>query len=290
MDADSPPVTTQHLKFADTHCHLDLPAFDADREAVVDRAKGAGVHRILVPALDLASSHRITRLAANHSGVFAAIGIHPTEAAGLTDDAVEELGDLAQDPTVVAIGEIGLDYFWVAEASARAQQRLALERQLSLARQVRLPVILHLREAGDAHDGPCAEDLMAILRHWMGQLHGENHALALKPGVLHSFAGSHALAFNGIALGFLIGVTGPVTYKNAADRRQIIANIPLDHLLLETDAPFLAPVPHRGRRNEPAFIPDIADRIAEIQSRTLPEVAELTEANANRLFAWGESV
>ncbi len=290
MDTDSPPAGEQDLQFTDTHCHLDLPAFDPDREAVINRAQGAGVRRLVVPALDLPSSHRITRLAAEHAGVFAAIGIHPTEAGGLTDGAVGELRDLARNPKVVAIGEIGLDYFWVVEASARAQQRLALERQLNLARQVRLPVILHLREPGDTYDGPCAADLLAILGDWMGQLRGENHALALRPGVLHSFAGSQTVARQGIALGFSIGVTGPVTYKNATVRRQVFASLPLDRLLLETDAPFLAPVPHRGRRNEPAFIPDIADKIAEIQSRTLPEVAKVTEANAIRLFAWRESV
>jgi len=278
------------LKFTDTHCHLDLQAFDADREAVIERASGAGVSRLIVPALDLPSSRRTVALAAADARVHAAIGVHPTEANGIEDDTLEELRQLAGDQRVVAIGEIGLDYYWVVETAARSRQCAALERLLALAQQVDRPVILHLREAGDARRGPCAADLLAILRGWLAGLRAEHHPLSHRPGVLHSFAGTLETALQAVDLGFCISVTGPVTYRNAAARRQVIWSLPLDRLLLETDSPFLSPIPHRGERNEPAFLIHIADKIAEIQSRTLPEVARVTEANAARLFAWGETV
>lgn len=289
--AAGPPLPATHnLKFTDTHCHLDLQAFDLDREAVLKRAFEAGVSRLLIPALDLASSRRILALAASHASVFAAVGIHPTETSGISDGTLEDLNDLASNPRVVAVGEIGLDYYWVADQANRARQRTALEKLLELARQADRPAIIHLREAGDAADGSCATDLLAILKTWLAGLRAENHQLSSSPGVLHSFAGSLQTAQRAVDLGFYIGVTGPVTYKNAAARRQVIGGLPLDRLLLETDSPFLSPVPHRGKRNEPAFLTHIADKIAEIQSRTVPEVARATEANASRLFAWGETV
>jgi len=278
------------LKFTDTHCHLDLQAFDPDREAVIERAFEAGVDHLLVPALDLPSSRRVLALAGARKCVFAAIGIHPTETGSISAGTFEELSELAGSPRVVAIGEIGLDYYWVADDAARAHQRAALEKLLELARHANLPAVLHLRESGDAGDGPCAMDMLAILKGWIAGLNGENHPLARRPGVLHSFAGTLQTARQAVDLGFYIGVTGPITYKNAAARRQIIAGLPLDRLLLETDSPFLAPVPHRRERNEPAFVTHIADRIAEIQSRTLPEVATATQVNASRLFAWEETV
>ncbi len=290
MDAGPSLPAAHGLKFTDTHCHLDLQAFDPDREVVIERAFGAGVNRLLIPALDLPSSRRIVALATARPGIFAAIGVHPTEIEGIAGGTLEELGKLASGPRVVAIGEIGLDYYWIAEDAARARQRAALEQLLDLARQVHRPVILHLRESGDAEGGPCSTDLLAILRHWLTGLRAQNHPLSHRPGVLHSFAGTLETALQAMELGLYIGVTGPVTYKNAAARRQVIASLPLDRLLLETDSPFLSPVPHRGERNEPAFLTHIADKIAEIQSRTLPEVARVTEDNAARLFAWGETV
>ncbi len=244
----------------------------------------------MAPALDLQSTKRIIELSSAQPEVFAAVGVHPTEAHNLEDHVVEELRQVCDDPRVVAIGEIGLDYHWVTDSAAQSRQRQALEKQLVLARQVARPVILHLREAADAAGGPCATDLLAILEHWVAALRAEGHPLASRPGVLHSYAGTLEDAHRGLGLGFYFGVTGPVTYKNAAARRQVIAGLPLERLLLETDSPFLAPVPHRGRRNEPAFVTHIADKIAEIQSRTLPEVASMTAANANRLFAWGDTV
>ncbi len=278
------------MKFTDTHCHLDLQTFDADREAVIDRALAAGLTHLLIPALDLPSSRRILALAQLYPAVFAATGVHPTEVESMAAGTLEELGSLARDAKVVAIGEVGLDYFWVTDRDAHVRQRRVLEAQLDLARRLERPVIIHLRESGDAAGGPCTADLMAILERWVGSLRAESRPLSKRPGVLHSFSGTLETALQAIALGFHVGVTGPVTYKNASDRRRVIGGLPLDRLLIETDSPFLAPVPHRGERNEPAFVTHIADKIAEIQSRTLAEVANVTEANAARLFAWGETV
>ncbi len=267
-----------------------MSAFDADREAVMERARAAGLRHVLVPALDLPSSQRILALARNHPGIFAAAGVHPTEVEGMPSGTLEELDSVARDPRVLAIGEIGLDYFWVTDREGQVRQRRTLEAQLDLARRLDRPVILHLREAGDASDGPCSADLIEILRNWTKSLRDEGHPLSRHPGVLHSFSGTAQTAMRSIAMGFYIGVTGPITYKNASERRRIAGGLPLDRILIETDAPFLTPVPHRGERNEPAFVTHIADKIAEIQSRTLAEVADATEDNAARLFAWGETV
>jgi TatD DNase family protein len=278
------------VPLTDTHCHLDSERFDTDRQSVIQRALDAGVRRILVPALDLVTSQRIVKLAEGNAHVFAGVGFHPTEAAGVHKADSVEIRRLAASPKVVAVGEIGLDYYWAADDAARAHQRSVLQGQLDLAREVSRPVILHMREAHDAEGGPCAEDLMAMLEAWIAGLRASNHALAQRPGVLHSFSGVFDTAMRAIGLGFCVGVTGPVTYKKAASRRQLIAGLPIESLLIETDAPFLSPEPYRGQRNEPAFVVRIADKIAEIHSRTLPEIAALTNHNAARLFAWGETV
>jgi TatD DNase family protein len=272
----------------DTHCHLDMSAFDADRESVLQRAAEAGIVRILVPSLNQASAERALALTANDSSIFVAVGIHPTEVPGPIGAELEQIQHLAANPRVVAIGEIGLDYFWVKDDAGRARQRAALRAQLELAGALQLPVVLHLREELDAGSGACTADMMTIVEDWVTGLRATNPALAGRPGVFHSFSGSPKTAAEAVQLGFSIGVTGPVTYKNADTRRQLIASLPLDKLLIETDSPFLAPDPQRGRRNEPAFVVLIADRIAELQSCPPGEVANVTTANAERLFGWGK--
>ena len=162
-----------------------------------------------------------------------------------------------------------------------------LKQQLKLAQEVNKPVIIHMREENDAWFGQASVDLLEILSEWQQELRAQNHPLANKPGVLHSYNGNLETAQKAIDLNFLIGVTGPVTYKNAEVKRDIVKQIPLTKLLIETDAPFLTPVPHRGRRNEPAFVTHIADKIAEIHMTTLEQVAEITTNNANHLFGWG---
>jgi TatD DNase family protein len=272
----------------DTHCHLDSEAFDADRETVIERALHAGVARMLIPGLHLESSARAVQLAEAHPVLFAAVGIHPSEAERWNTSSLNALRALARHPKVRAIGEIGLDYFWVHDPALQARQRQVLQAQLSLAAELDMPVVIHCREQSDAEDGPCARDLLSLFEQWL-HVEGGQVRTSLSPGVLHSFSGSLATALRAIELGFYIGVTGPVTYKNATSRRDTLSALPLDRLLIETDAPYLAPHPFRGKRNEPAYVTHIADKIADIQSRTPQEVAAVTGDNAVRLFSWGET-
>lgn len=287
----------------DTHCHLDYNKFDEDREAVIQRALAAGVERIMIPALDYESSLAGIKLAASNPNIFAAVGFHPTDLDKWEKSSIEKLRNLilessglplrqrelapALQSKILAIGEIGLDYYWVKEADRQANQRDVLKQQLKLAQDVNKPVIIHMREENDAWFGPASIDLLNILSEWHQELSAQNHLLKEKPGVLHSYNGNLETAQKALQLNFYIGVTGPITYKNAEEKRQIIRQLPLDRLLIETDAPFLAPVPQRGKRNEPAFVAHIADKIAEIHMTTREQIAEITSANANRLFGWG---
>ena len=287
----------------DTHCHLDYNKFDEDRDAVLQRALAAGVERILIPALDYESSLAGIKLAASNPNIFAAVGFHPTDLDKWEKSSIEKLRNLilessglplrqrelapALQSKILAIGEIGLDYYWVKETDKQAFQRDVLKQQLRLAQDVNKPVIIHMREENDAWFGQASTDLLDILSEWYQELSAQNHPLKEKPGVLHSYNGNLETAQKALQLNFYIGVTGPVTYKNAEEKRQIIRQLPLDRLLIETDAPFLAPVPQRGKRNEPAFVAHIADKIAEIHMTTREQIAEITSANANRLFGWG---
>ena len=272
----------------DTHCHLDFNKFDEDREAVIQRAIQTGVERMLIPALELESSKATIKLATSHPNLFAAVGFHPTDLDTWDETVIENLRKLIQSSEkVLAIGEIGIDYYWVKEPEKQAQQREVLKRQLQLAQEVNLPVIIHMREENDEWFGQASIDLLEILTNWQIELKKQNHQLAQKPGVLHSFNGTLETAQKAIDLNFCIGVTGPVTYKNAEEKRRVISQIPLERLLIETDSPFLTPVPHRGKRNEPAFVSHIADKIAEIHQTTREQVAEITSGNAKNLFGWG---
>ena len=270
------------MTLTDTHCHLDSDKFDPDRAEVLLRAQQAGISRILIPGINLRSSTSAIRLAANHEMLFAAIGIHPTEAAGFDDSTLSELQIMAEHPKVRAIGEIGLDYYW--NHVPHDLQRKVLINQLGLAAELHLPVVIHFREKGDAPDGECTSDTLKILEEWTNTLHRKKSPLLDRPGVLHSFSGSADTARRALRLGFFLGVTGPVTHRK--DRQELISSLPRDHLLIETDAPYLAPVPQRGKRNEPAFVRYIADKIALLQSCSMEEVEAATTANAAGLFAW----
>ena len=270
----------------DTHCHLNFHKFNDDREAAIQRARNVGVTRFLVPGLDLTSSREAIELAEKYPDVYAAVGFHPTDLDKFSESAFDEIRELARHPKVVAIGEIGLDHYWVKEEAKREYQVEILRRQLKFAGEIGKPVVIHMREEGDAWFGSASSALTEVLTEWVGELSAKNHPLVHRPGVLHSFNGNLETAQKALALGFFIGVTGPVTYKNAEVKREIIRQIPLDRLLIETDSPFLAPVPQRGKRNEPAFVREIADKIAGIHSRNLEEVADATTANAARLFLW----
>lgn len=272
----------------DTHCHLDYNKFDADRQAVIQRAKESGLIRILVPGLHYKSSKEAVQLAESNSSVYAAVGFHPIDLDEFTEQAFEQIKELARHPKVVAIGEIGIDYYWVKENDKRALQHEVLKRHLLLAEETNKPVVIHMREENDAWFGQASIDLLDILTQWHKHLKSQYHPLAEKPGVLHSFNGNLETAQKALALNFYLGITGPVTYKKAEEKRKIIRELPLDKILIETDSPFLSPEPHREKRNEPSFVRHIADKIAEIHSKHPAEIAAITTANAARLFSWGD--
>ena len=296
------------MTLTDTHCHLYFNKFDDDRDEVITRAIEAGVTRMLVPGITRESCLDSVKLADAHPEVFAAVGIHPTDALTWTEDTRDYLRSLAtSDPRskdfspsssqdkrlksllhgkskVAAIGEIGLDYYW--DTAPHDLQRDILREQLALAAELDLPVVIHLREKDDAPYGQCAEDLLSLLGKWVANLRSRAHSRASHPGVLHSFSGNAETAQRALDLGFMLGVTGPVTFKNAHQRREVVASIPLERLLIETDSPFLAPHPKRGRRNEPAYVAFVAEKVAEIHAKTPAEIAEITSANAARLFSW----
>ncbi len=255
----------------DTHCHLDFPQFDSDRAAVLARARAVGVRAIVNPGADLASSRRAVALAEAEPMVYAAVGIHPHDAWAFNEATMAALRELATHPKVVAIGEIGLDFY--RDRSPRDQQQLAFERQLELAAELHLPVIIHCREA--------QEPVMATLERWAARHPAPKDGWR---GVLHAFSGDRAMAEAAQALGFAIALGGPVTFENARRLHSLVPRLPLDHLLLETDAPYLAPHPHRGQRNEPAWLPLIAEAIARWHGLPTTEIARRTSANAIRLF------
>jgi len=264
------------VSLIDTHCHLNFDSYAGDREAVIARAAQADVTKIIVPAIDRATSHEIVRLCQQYRQLYGAVGLHPNSAVYYQPGDLEWVEALSRQPNIVAIGEIGLDYYW--DKCPPAVQRLAFEAQLELAAQLRLPVIIHNRDAG--------EDVIAILESWARSLPPE---LRARPGVMHSFSASPALAERALVAGFFLGFTGPITFNKADDLRRIAAAVPLDRLLVETDGPFLTPAPHRGQRNEPAYIPYITARLAELHDTTYDEMAAITTANAVRLFSLGES-
>ena len=245
----------------DTHAHLHGPEFDADREAVLDRARAAGVGRILTIGTDLESSRAAIALAAAHPDVYAAVGIHPHDAASAEPVALAALAELGRAPKVVAVGEIGLDHY--RDLAPRPVQRAALAAQLALARGLGKPVLLHCREAH--------ADLLAIL---------EADGVGPAGGILHCFSGDLGVARRGLDLGLLVSVAGPVTYPNARRLLDVVRALPLDRLVLETDCPYLPPQPWRGRRNEPAYLPATAARVAEVLGVTVERVAAATTATA----------
>jgi TatD DNase family protein len=256
----------------DSHAHLTFKQFSRDLPDVLKRAKEAGIAAIINVGCDLASSEAGVHLAHEHADIFAVVGVHPHDAKTLDASALDELKRLARSPKVVAIGEIGLDYY--RDLSPRNVQRSVFETQLELASGFGLPVIVHDR---DAHD-----DVFAILRDWhVSWTLDVRHSAR---GVLHSFSGDMTLAERALALGFYIGVSGPVTYKNAHRLREVVRSVPIERLLIETDAPYLTPHPHRGRRNEPAYVRLAAQAVAGVRGLTLEEVAAQTSANARALF------
>jgi TatD DNase family protein len=255
----------------DTHCHLNFHQFSDDRDAVVSRATERGVTAIINPGVDLDSSRAAIALAERYEQVYAAVGIHPTATDKLDQAALKMLRQLAAHPKVVAIGEIGLDYYWPNQpgrnwpCASPETQRRAFRRQLDLAADLGLPVIVHDREAHT--------DVMIGL--------GDSRGIT---GVMHSFSGDLDLAEWAIDLGFHVGISGPVTYNKNHELKKVVRQVGFDRLLIETDAPFLAPSPHRGQRNEPAYVCLVAEEVARQRECDVISVAQRTSDNALTLF------
>ena len=253
----------------DSHCHLDDPQFDNDREAVLKRAQAEGVTRLVTIGCDLVTSQRAVFLSQEHSFIFSSIGIHPHEVKDITPatyDALRALVKSAPAGKVVAYGEIGLDYYY--NFSPPEIQRQRFREQIALARELRLPVIIHSRNA--------KEDTMTILKEEKATDAG---------GVFHCFTGDLEMAKAALDLGFLLSFSGIVTFPKAIELQKVAQEVPLDRMLIETDSPYLSPHPHRGKRNEPARVRLVARKIADLRpSLTFEEVAERTGGNAKRLF------
>ena len=254
------------LELIDTHAHLNDEKFSGDLEEVLFRAKEHGVSRIINMGDTLAASSKAVQLAENYEGLFAGVGIHPEEAYDLSEADVDKLAELAGHPKVVAIGEIGLDYYWEKDGERRLLQQRMFLRQLDMAKQLHLPVCIHDREAHG--------DMLRILK-------GEGKGLR---GVLHCYSGSMEMAREIFSLGWFIGVDGPLTFKNAAKLPDILREAPRDRVLLETDSPYLAPAPMRGKRNEPSYVRYVAEKVAEIWDVEVEEIALQTTKNAENLY------
>lgn len=248
----------------DTHAHYDDESFDADRDAVLTALPEQGVGLILNPGCDVESSRKAVRYAAAYPHVYAAVGIHPENCGGCTAGDLDAIRALAQLPKTVAIGEIGLDYYW-AENPPRDFQQQVLRQQLALARELALPVIIHDREAH--------ADTLAIVREFPGVT-----------GVFHCFSGSPEMARELLKMGWYLGFDGPVTYKNARRAPEVASVTPLDRMLIETDSPYMTPVPYRGRRNDSGYVHLVAEKLAEWKGVTPEEMARVTTENGKRLF------
>ena len=261
----------------DSHCHLQDSSFESDRDEVLDRARQAGVSAFVVIGADLESSRRAVDLADSHSDVYAAVGVHPHDAKELDDRTLGALERLADSPKVVAIGEIGLDYY--RKLSPPEAQVDAFHRQLDLARRLSLPVVIHSREAdGETYDVLASYEERA-LPDWP-----KDRPL----GVMHCFAGDLMLALRYIQIGFMVSIPGTCTYPKAERVGAVAGGIPLRWMAVETDAPYLPPQPHRGRRNEPAYLPDTVARIAELRGDSVQTVAERTAIATAWLFGLGD--
>ncbi len=260
--------------FVDSHCHLDGPRFDPDREQVISRAREAGIHNILAVGtgdgpgtLDCA-----VRLSAQYDLVYATIGIHPHEAKLATEPDFTELEQLARRPKVIAWGEIGLDYYY--DHSPREIQQNVFVQQMELARAAKLPIVIHCRPS-DESDNAWDDCLALIEQHWKPAGLG---------GILHCFTSTWARAKHALDMGFLISFAGNVTFPKSQQIRGSANEVPLDRMLIETDSPFLAPVPHRGKRNEPAFVKEVARQIAELRGLSADDIGSQTSQNFYRFF------
>jgi len=248
----------------DTHTHIDMQDFD-DLDAVILNAKNAGVVKVIIPSVDRTSFDNVIKIANTYEGAYCALGIHPTEAQHAVDSDFDKIAEFSSDKKVVAIGECGLDYYW--DKTYITEQKDVFLKQIELAKKLDKTLIVHDREAH--------KDTFDML---VGNTNGEI------PVVMHCFSGSLELAKECIKKGFYIALGGVVTFKNAKKAHEIAVNIPLESLLLETDAPYLTPVPYRGKRNEPAYVKFVAEEIAKLRGISFEEVEKVTSDNARKAF------
>lgn len=255
--------------FIDTHVHLNADQYEEDLQQVIERAIKAKVEKMVVVGFNRKTIEKAMELADEYEFIYAVIGWHPVDAIDCTPEDLEWIEQLASHPKVVGIGETGLDYYW--DKSPKDVQQELFRKQIHLAQKLKLPIIIHNREA--------TGDVVKILRE-------ENAALV--GGVMHCFSGSVETAKECIAMNFMISLGGPVTFKNARQPKEVAKEIPLEHLMIETDAPYLAPHPYRGKRNEPSYVPLVAEEIARQKELTVEEVAKVTTSNAIKFFKLDE--
>ncbi|MEJ8751984.1 TatD family hydrolase [Lagierella sp. ICN-221743] len=249
----------------DSHAHLDEERFDEDRDELIKSLKENAISYIINPSSDMETSRRVVKLSNRYDNIFAAVGIHPHDAEGFKEEDLDELRELSKDERVVAIGEIGLDYYY--DNSPREIQKEVFKKQLELAYELDLPVIIHTRDAmGDTYD---------ILKEFEGRVRG----------VMHCYTGSVEMAEKFMKLGFYISIAGPVTFKNAVNVREMAKQIPLERLLIETDSPYLAPVPNRGKRNDPTNVRYVADMLANLKEIQIDKIIEHSRENTVKLFS-----
>lgn len=258
----------------DTHAHLDFSQFDEDRGQVIERAANEGITRIVTVGFDVDSSLQAVAITDGNANLWACVGTHPHQASRVTPEGLESLRELSTHHKVVAIGEIGLDYY--RDRSPRDVQREILRQQLELAAESGKPVVIHDRAAH--------KDVMRIVRSWAEAVRATKNGLQPPLGVVHCFSGDQTMAEELFELGLFISVAGPVTFPNARGLQALVGRLPLERLLVETDCPFLSPHPHRGKRNEPANVKLVALKIAEIKQMSFQKVARVTTENARRVF------
>lgn len=249
----------------DTHVHLNADQFKEDLEEVINRALNEGISRMVVVGFDRPTIERAMELVEKYDFLYASVGWHPVDAIDMKDEDLLWIEELASHPKVVAIGEMGLDYYW--DKSPKDVQKEVFRRQIQLAKKVKLPIIIHNRDA--------TADIIEILKEEEAKEVG---------GIMHCFSGSPETAKECVEMNFYISLGGPVTFKNAKKPKEVAEAIPLEKLLIETDCPYLAPHPYRGKRNEPSYVKLVAEQIADIKGISFDEVAEATTANAKKIF------
>ena len=248
----------------DSHGHLDDGRFDQDRDAVIKNLESNGIGLVINPGADYESSKKALELAKEHKAIYAGVGVHPHAAKEYTEEQLKEIFEWSKEEKVVAIGEIGLDYYYGKDS--KKEQILLFQKQMDLAQKANLPVIIHMRDA--------TEDTYNILKDYEGRVRG----------VMHCYSGSFEMAERFMDLGYYISLAGVVTFKNAKAAKDVAKSLPIDRLLVETDSPYLTPEPHRGKRNEPKYVKYVAEKISELRGISLDELARATRQNTMDLF------